>query len=608
MSAKELVTDFDGKLEGRELPTDSLDEQKLIYCPVVGVITRTDLIRIFLDENKAHLPMPRQKNNRKRNVAKMLNMRTPAQCVQLLEIVGQLASKCGVDVYVVGGFVRDLLMDSHELRWPHMDVDLVVEGDGIAFAHKLADLLQGRVREHTEFLTALVIFKASVLAALKHSQKNNMLEHDGKSSKNHISKHLENLREQTLDSTKNRSKNTSKNIAKNLSEMPDGIFVTVLDKTPAERLDRTPVEIYDKTFAGSLDATPENLDFALRIDVATARLEYYQSPAALPTVELSSIRMDLTRRDFSINAMAIHLNSEKFGDLVDFFDGQTDIKQKRIRVLHALSFVEDPTRALRAVRFEQRYDFKIGAHCDRLIRNSVELGLMEKLTGKRILMELSIILKEADPLSCFLRLQEFCLLSAIHPMLDLSAKEKQEFLEESYKVLDWHKLLYLEEEIDKVFFFILAISRGVSTAELQDLLERLSFLPVKIKEILSIRSKLIHAISQLEEWSLGVMLMSKLHIILCELPIEVLLFLVARAHHIGGEELQKKISLYIYKSRLEKIDVTGDDLLNIGVTRGPLIGTILREVLAAKIDEEVSGFDEEIDFAEQRVAFYAKKL
>ncbi len=97
-----------------------------------------------------------------------------------------------------------------------------------------------------------------------------------------------------------------------------------------------------------------------RIDVATARLEYYESPAALPTVELSSIKMDLFRRDFTINALAIRLDCTPYGQLVDFFGGQRDIKEGVLRVLHTQSFVEDPTRSLRAVRFEQRYGFHIG--------------------------------------------------------------------------------------------------------------------------------------------------------------------------------------------------------------------------------------------------------
>ena len=102
-----------------------------------------------------------------------------------------------------------------------------------------------------------------------------------------------------------------------------------------------------------------------KIDIATARLEYYEYPAAMPTVELSSIKLDLYRRDFTINAMAIQLNPEQFGTLIDFFNSQNDLKQKTIKVLHNLSFVEDPSRIFRAMRFEKRMEFQISPHTRR---------------------------------------------------------------------------------------------------------------------------------------------------------------------------------------------------------------------------------------------------
>ena len=112
----------------------------------------------------------------------------------------------------------------------------------------------------------------------------------------------------------------------------------------------------------------------LKVDVATARLEVYDFPAALPTVESGSIRMDLYRRDFTINTLAIQLNPKAFGELIDFFGGVKDIKEKVIRVLHNLSFVEDPTRVFRAIRFEQRLEFQIGKHTQNLMKKCSEDG------------------------------------------------------------------------------------------------------------------------------------------------------------------------------------------------------------------------------------------
>jgi len=140
------------------------------------------------------------------------------------------------------------------------------------------------------------------------------------------------------------------------------------------------------------------LSQGLKVDIATARWEVYDSPAALPTVESASIKMDLYRRDFTVNTLAIQLNPNSFGELIDFFGGVKDIKEKVIRVLHNLSFVEDPTRVFRAVRFEQRFGFQIAKHTQNLMRNAVNVGFLERLSGGRVLSEIILILQEEDPL------------------------------------------------------------------------------------------------------------------------------------------------------------------------------------------------------------------
>src|SRR5512143_4050626 len=121
-----------------------------------------------------------------------------------------------------------------------------------------------------------------------------------------------------------------------------------------------------------------------KLDVATARVEYYLKPAALPTVEYSSLKQDMYRRDFVINTLAVRLSPEGFGEVIDFFGAQRDIKEKIIRVLHSLSFVEDPTRILRAMRFERRFGFTVGRHTLNLIRNAVRLDLLSKIPKPRL--------------------------------------------------------------------------------------------------------------------------------------------------------------------------------------------------------------------------------
>ncbi len=133
-----------------------------------------------------------------------------------------------------------------------------------------------------------------------------------------------------------------------------------------------------------------------KIDVASARMEYYNFPAALPVVEMSSIKLDLYRRDFTINTLAIQLNPDRFGVLIDFFNAQKDLKEKSIRVLHNLSFVEDPTRVFRAIRFEQRFGFSIGRLTAGLIANAVAMDFFRELSGRRVFSELRLILQEEN--------------------------------------------------------------------------------------------------------------------------------------------------------------------------------------------------------------------
>ena len=136
-----------------------------------------------------------------------------------------------------------------------------------------------------------------------------------------------------------------------------------------------------------------------KIDVATARLEYYEYPAALPTVELSSLKLDLYRRDFTMNTLAVELDPGRFGQLIDYFGAQRDFKDKTIRVLHNYSFVEDPTRVFRAIRYEQRLGFRIGKHTSNLIVNAVKMDLLVQLSGRRLTNELKLILSEENPLN-----------------------------------------------------------------------------------------------------------------------------------------------------------------------------------------------------------------
>jgi len=157
----------------------------------------------------------------------------------------------------------------------------------------------------------------------------------------------------------------------------------------------------------------------IRIDFASSRTEYYNSPASLPNIEYSSIKSDLFRRDFTINAMAIKLNVPDFGLLLDFYGGQRDITDKKIRVLHNLSFIDDPTRGLRAIRFAIRYGFEIGPHTTRLLKHAVDLKLFDRALGSRLLYELKHILEEKHYLEGLKLMKKFGLLFIFNSKINL---------------------------------------------------------------------------------------------------------------------------------------------------------------------------------------------
>lgn len=458
---------------------------------VIAVITRTDLINMMV-QDPARIPESLYPDKKQvRNIGNIMRNRLPKGILGILEAAGRLAEQHGIEVYIVGGFVRDII-----LTRPNLDLDLVVEGDGIEFARKLASRLDGRVKVHNKFKTAVLI-------------------------------------------------------------LPDG----------------------------------------QRVDVATARLEYYEYPAALPTVELSSIKMDLYRRDFTINALAVHLNPASFGKLVDFFGSQRDIKDRTVRVLHALSFVEDPTRIMRAVRFEQRFDFRIGGQTFNLIKNALKLKLFNKLSGHRILHELKIILKEEEVMPCIERLDELGILEAIHPFLKLSSNRAQ-VMTELEKVIDWYRRLYLEPEISVWKTFFLGLCLGISKGKMYQIYQRLNFSRREEREFISMREAIFMAAGRIMNIK-HELRPSEIYEILSPVPIEGILFIMARAER---ENVKRFISQYLTHLRAQEIEVGGDDLKDLGLEPGPVYTELLDEVLLACLDGIARTREDQLEFLKKKVA------
>ena len=462
---------------------------------VVGVVSRTDLINIFAQEPGRMNPTDRAPKSR--IMGKTMRDRLPKDVLDILEKAGALGRSRQTPVYVVGGFVRDLL-----LKTPNHDIDLVVEGDGIGFARAFAGVLGGRVRVHKKFLTSVVIFPGA----------------DGREE---------------------------------------------------------------------------------RVDVATARLEYYESPAALPTVEHSSIKMDLYRRDFTINALAIRLDCEPMGEIVDFFGGQKDIRDRVIRVLHTLSFVEDPTRCLRAVRFEQRYHFRIGPATEKLIKNDVSLKLLDKLSPARLFNEFEHICAEETAILCIRRLHELGILQAIHPQISINP-DKKEMLIRTAKVMAWYRLLYIDEEMRPWLVYFLVLCSSLTYAVTLEVFRRLGIPPALKNEVLGCREKARSLRSSLKRLTANPgFKVSALCAMLRPLPVEFVLYLMA---DMEVPETRRALSRYITVWRTEKPDVDGSDLKKLGLAPGPAYGVILQRLLEAKLDGTAASPEEQLALARQLAA------
>lgn len=328
----------------------------------------------------------------------------------------------------------------------------------------------------------------------------------------------------------------------------------------------------------------------LKLDIATARLEYYKSPAALPTVELSSIKKDLYRRDFTINTLAVRLNRSHFGDLIDFFGGLRDIKERTIRILHNLSFVEDPTRVFRAIRFEQRFDFQISKHTQNLIKSAVNMKLFTRLSGDRIYDEIVHMFSEADPLKVLRRMQEFDLLKFLHHNLKFTGEMERLFISIN-EALTWYRLLYMDKPVQRWFVYFLGLLDRLKDSAALEALERLSVPPRVRKRAMEARLRMRDIL--FEFYRNSRIPPSRVYELLQPLETEQILLLMAKAKK---EPAKKLISFYVTRLRDIRVSLTGEDLKQMGIPPGPRYRKILGDLLNAKLDGLVATKDDEIAF------------
>jgi len=350
------------------------------------------------------------------------------------------------------------------------------------------------------------------------------------------------------------------------------------------------IHAYEK-FGTAVIIFPDNF----KIDVASARMEYYKFPAALPTVEMSSIKLDLFRRDFTVNTLSIHLNPARFGTLIDFFAAQKDLKEKTIRVLHNLSFVEDPTRVFRAIRFEQRFGFSIGKLTSGLIDNAVKMDFFRRVSGRRVFAELRQILEEENPTSAIIRLHEYALLPVIHSSIELT-KELVALFDSLKKVLSWHDLLFLEEPYMKWAVYFLALTRHCDPETIRAICDRIEIAPRYRGVFTKDRFDADRCMQWMERHQ--PLANSTLYHQLTGFKIELILYMMAATKR---QNVKRSISNYFTRLRHVQPSVTGKDLLAMGLDPGPVFREILQAVLDAKLNGQLKTRSDELGFVKEYV-------
>jgi len=327
----------------------------------------------------------------------------------------------------------------------------------------------------------------------------------------------------------------------------------------------------------------------LRIDVATTRTEFYDYPAALPTVEHASIKHDLYRRDFTINAIAISLAAHDFGRLLDFFGGLRDIEQKVIRVLHNLSFIEDPTRIFRAIRYENRFGFRMNSHTLGLARGCVEMNLVGDLSSARLRDELIWLLSEPRVEHTIMRIGELGIAPSIHPALAADSETAALVARADLAA----RQLHLRDEIRLWRLRLVCLARRLEPEQLAAWTERMK---LRGTDAAVIASGVVLARKVIERLGATELSRAAIYELLVRLPAEGLLLAWAE---VGEGRAREALELYLNELRYTALGISGKDLIELGLEESPEIGRILTQVKVLKLEGKVDGRESELRAAKK---------
>lgn len=449
-----------------QIPIVSANEE------LIGIVTRTDLIKHWAQTHpRSDTAAPQVKRE---DVERIFGQ----GAALLIDIITREAGERRLAVYMVGGCVRDLLLQRRNL-----DIDFVVEGDAIAFADAIRTTYGGSMSGYRPFGTATWTPDAEAL---------------------HLS---------------------------------------------------------------GANGIPDHIDFA------TARNEFYDHPTALPTIYSGSIKLDLLRRDFTINTLAMQVGPA-YGRIIDLYGGLNDLKQRQLRVLHSLSFIDDPTRILRAARFEQRLGFQLEARTESLIQPA--LPMLGRITGERVRNELNLVLREAQPEAILLRLMARGALQAIHPAFRFDEELAALFQKARDDAASNPDLAF---SFPEVYWHLLALR--MTTGEVEALCLRLLF-PRGLHDTMLQTARLSYMTERLAQPDLRP---SAVTTMLDEYDAQALL-----AHSIASDnptvQTRLRNTLRVYRQMTPVTD--GHALKAMGLKPGPCFKRILDRLRAARLDGEIA--------------------
>lgn len=398
----------------------------------------------------------------------------------LISNIASLATEMNMPCYLVGGAVRDLLLN---LPTHDSDIDFVFEGDAIKFGETLVKKYGGKLIHHYKFHTAIWRLPSTFNLQLK------------------------------------------------------------------------------------------------TLDLITARKESYEHAGALPTVTPSNIEDDLRRRDFPINAMAIRMDGNHFGELLDPLNGEADLEKRIIRVLHEKSFLDDPTRIFRAIRYETRYSFNLEPSTLNLI-NAESLSVLSTLSGERIRNELDLILDEEKAIEIILRVAKLDILRYIHPKIP-------NFNHKYASFLDMDTQLDIPADRKTMGYMLWFID--LSESDIFSICNRLDFsheLTLAVWSAAQLKWSLQHlAESKPSVWTYALEKLPLLSI--------YAVYLISR---------ENSLLSYISVWRHVKAQTTGDDLKSHGLAPGPRYKEILSALRAAWLDGVLTSKTEEEEMLKKLIS------